>query len=74
MRTVELRFSLPINTRLLGAIVYALIAQSVEHAAVNRSVTGSSPVWGAKKKASRKTCFFLSNPKDWYVISPQVSM
>ena len=29
---------------------YALIAQSVEHAAVNRGVTGSSPVWGAKKK------------------------
>ena len=28
---------------------FALIAQSVEHAAVNRSVTGSSPVWGAKK-------------------------
>ena len=27
---------------------YALIAQSVEHAAVNRGVTGSSPVWGAK--------------------------
>ena len=26
---------------------FALIAQSVEHAAVNRSVTGSSPVWGA---------------------------
>ena len=25
----------------------ALIAQSVEHAAVNRGVTGSSPVWGA---------------------------
>ena len=29
---------------------FALIAQSVEHAAVNRSVTGSSPVWGAMKK------------------------
>ena len=29
-------------------IEYALIAQSVEHAAVNRGVTGSSPVWGAK--------------------------
>ena len=33
---------------------FALIAQSVEHAAVNRSVTGSSPVWGAKKI---KVCF-----------------
>ena len=31
---------------------YALIAQSVEHAAVNRGVTGSSPVWGAKVKHS----------------------
>ena len=30
----------------------ALIAQSVEHAAVNRGVTGSSPVWGAKGKHS----------------------
>ena len=29
----------------------------------------SSPAGGAKKKASRKTCFFLSNPKDWHVIS-----
>ena len=29
---------------------YASIAQSVEHAAVNRGVTGSSPVWGAKKE------------------------
>ena len=30
---------------------YASIAQSVEHAAVNRGVTGSSPVWGAKKES-----------------------
>ena len=33
-------------------IEYALIAQSVEHAAVNRGVTGSSPVWGAKAKST----------------------
>ena len=58
MRTVELRFSLPINTRLLGAIVYALIAQSVEHAAVNRRVTGSSPVWGAKERTTTKVVVF----------------
>ena len=32
---------------------FALIAQSVEHAAVNRSVTGSSPVWGARKRKTR---------------------
>ena len=25
-----------------------------------------------KKKASRKTCFFLSNPKDWYGITRRV--
>ena len=48
---------------------FALIAQSVEHAAVNRSVTGSSPVWGAKAvplkgtnakflEKSRNFCFF----------------
>ena len=29
---------------------FALIAQSAEHAAVNRGVTGSSPVRGAMKK------------------------
>ena len=29
---------------------YSLIAQSVEHAAVNRGVVGSSPTWGAIKE------------------------
>ena len=29
--------------------IYSSIAQSVEHAAVNRRVVGSSPTWGAKK-------------------------
>ena len=38
---------------------FALIAQSVEHAAVNRSVTGSSPVWGAKKKSKSFDLLFL---------------
>ena len=40
---------------------FALIAQSVEHAAVNRSVTGSSPVWGAKNPvhASGRDFYFL---------------
>ena len=32
----------------------------------------SSPVRGAKKKASQKTCFFLFNPKDWYEITRRV--
>ena len=30
--------------------IYSSIAQSVEHAAVNRRVVGSSPTWGAKGK------------------------
>ena len=30
-------------------IIYSSIAQSVEHAAVNRRVVGSSPTGGAKK-------------------------
>ena len=28
---------------------YSSIAQSVEHSAVNRSVVGSSPTWGAQE-------------------------
>ena len=31
-------------------LVYASLAQSVEHAAVNRGVVGSSPTRGAKKE------------------------
>ena len=31
-------------------LFYALIAQSVEHAAVNRGVVGSSPTGGARKR------------------------
>ena len=42
---------------------FALIAQSVEHAAVNRGVTGSSPVWGAKKERSSRFVLFLSIAK-----------
>ena len=34
---------------------YSSIAQSVEHAAVNRGVVGSSPTGGAKKKT--RECF-----------------
>ena len=44
----------------------------VEHLTVNQVVAGSSPAGGAKKKASRETCFFLSNPKDWYGITRRV--
>ena len=32
---------------------YSSIAQSVEHAAVNRRVVGSSPTWGAKRNAAQ---------------------
>ena len=37
------------DQHLLIGFSYASIAQSVEHAAVNRGVTGSSPVGGASK-------------------------
>lgn len=32
-------------------IIYSSIAQSVEHATVNRRVVGSSPTWGAREKS-----------------------
>ena len=61
----SLTFLIPSNK-----IEYASIAQLAEHAAVNRGVTGSSPVWGAIKKGlfakSKKTFFcvyFLSIKK-----------
>ena len=40
---------------------YSSLAQSVEHAAVNRSVVGSSPTGGARKKHAQ-ACFFQLNP------------
>ena len=55
-------------------LLYSSLAQSVERMTVNHDVAGSSPVRGAKKKDRFRTVFFLSNPKDWHVISPQVSM
>ena len=36
------------NRSSFGGRLYALIAQSVEHAAVNRGVVGSSPTQGAE--------------------------
>ena len=45
------------------AIANAPIAQSVEHAAVNRSVIGSSPIGGAKiKKRDLAPLFFILAP------------
>ena len=37
----------------------------VEHAAVNRGVTGSSPVWGVKAKAVREGETFLKSKAPW---------
>ena len=51
---------------------YSSLAQSVERMTVNHDVAGSSPAGGTKKQAGRKTCFFLSNPKDWYGITRRV--
>ena len=43
--------------------LYSSIAQSVEHAAVNRRVVGSSPTGGAKKLSFFGTRVFLSIAK-----------
>ena len=47
-----------------------------------KSALGDAPIkrrvaflyYEHKKKDRFRTVFFLSNPKDWHVISPQVSM
>ena len=55
------------------AIANAPIAQSVEHAAVNRSVIGSSPIEGAIKKYHRTVVFFYAledSTYDTQVYSP----
>ena len=41
------------------AKIRSLYVQSVEHAAVNRRVVGSSPTGGAKKKRHEKSCLFF---------------
>ena len=38
---------------------YSSLAQSVEHAAVNRVVVGSSPTRGAKKRKTTQSVVFL---------------
>ena len=40
--------------RWAGPFSYASLAQSVEHAAVNRRVVGSSPTGGAKMRLAAK--------------------
>ena len=56
---------MPTQTRGLreGAVLlYSSLAQSVEHAAVNRRVVGSSPTGGARKKAlANASAFFKRN-------------
>ena len=39
--------------------IRSLHVQSVEHAAVNRRVVGSSPTGGAKKRRHEKSCLFF---------------
>ena len=39
---------------------FASLAQSVEHAAVNRRVVGSSPTVGAKERRHRMVSFFFA--------------
>ena len=43
-------------------IQYAYLAQSVEHAAVNRRVVGSSPTVGASQKSMKTTVFRAFDP------------
>ena len=43
------RGKLGYNTKKAHNSIYSSIAQSVEHAAVNRRVVGSSPTWGANQ-------------------------
>ena len=46
---------IPVKGHTLTGLYFASLAQSVEHAAVNRRVVGSSPTWGAKKEYSLST-------------------
>jgi hypothetical protein len=50
METSRENRSMPTSVRIGKGVnpdIYSSIAQSVEHAAVNRRVVGSSPTWGA---------------------------
>ena len=57
-----------------AGLIYSSLAQSVEPAAVNRVVVGSSPTGGAKnKRVSNDTLLFLSKTeRDWYGITRRV--
>ena len=45
------------SPRILSGSPYSSLAQSVEHAAVNRRVVGSSPTVGAKRKTTQSGGF-----------------
>ena len=59
--TLQIFFDIILKHLRVAGNIYSSIAQSVEHAAVNRRVVGSSPTWGAKEKESllRFLFFFL---------------
>ncbi len=44
------------------AICYSSVAQSAEYLTVNQGVTGSSPVWGARKLIRRFLRIFCCMP------------
>ena len=50
MLTLQIFFDIILKHLRVAGNIYSSIAQSVEHAAVNRRVVGSSPTWGAKRK------------------------
>ena len=47
---MQIFFAIILKHLRVAGNIYSSIAQSVEHAAVNRRVVGSSPTWGAKRK------------------------
>ena len=49
---MQIFFAIILKHLRVAGNIYSSIAQSVEHAAVNRRVVGSSPTWGAKEKES----------------------
>ena len=50
---------IPVKGDPLTGLYFASLAQSVEHAAVNRRVVGSSPTGGAKEKTTLRGGFFF---------------
>ena len=59
---------------MFGIIIKLIMGcrQAVRHQTLTLAPVGSNPAIPARKKQVGKTCFFLSNPKDWYVITRRV--